>query len=124
MSKYIPSVNIESGIPKDFQYIVTPNVQSVLGQLINLYQSGNHSFTIIGTYGTGKSSFLMALERDLLTTTQTLFDVKDAFVKNTDKYEFLNVLGDYNALSVLLGSKIGCNDCDDTRNVMNALSHH
>ena len=123
MSKYIPSVNIESGIPKDFQYIVTPNVQAVLGQLIDLYQSGNHSFTIIGTYGTGKSSFLVALERDLSTSTNCLVGVKDVFVKNTDRYEFLNILGDYNALSVLLGSKIGCRDCEDTRNVIVALTH-
>lgn len=124
MSSYIPSVNIESGISKDFQYIVTPNVQAVLGQLIASYHSGNHSFTVIGTYGTGKSSFLMALERDLSTQTKSLLEVKDAFVKKIQKYEFLNILGDYNALSTLLGQKINCSNCDDTRNVIQALNHY
>lgn len=124
MSSYIPSVNIESGISKDFQYIVTPNVLCVLGQLISFYQSGNHSFTVIGTYGTGKSSFLMALERDLATSTSSLLEVKDAFVKKKKKYEFLNILGDYNALSELIGPKVNCSDCVDTRNVISALTHY
>ena len=124
MSNYIPSVNIESGISQDFQYIVTQNVQAVLGQLISSYQSGHHSFTVIGTYGTGKSSFLMALERDLSTTTTSLVEVKDAFVKGIKKYEFLNVLGDYQALSTLLGTKVGCEHCYDSRNVISALNHY
>ena len=92
---YIPSVNIETGISKDFQYIVTPNVQTVLGQIISSYHSGNHSFTVIGTYGTGKSSFLMALERDLKGDSQTLVENQDIFVKGICEYEFLNILGDY-----------------------------
>lgn len=120
---YIPSVNIEIGISKDFQYIVTPNTQKVLGDLISLYQSGNHSFTVIGTYGTGKSSFLMALERDLLDDTNCLVEIKDIFVPNITDYEFLNILGDFAPLCQLVGEKIGCNDTNSTRNVLDALKH-
>jgi len=119
---YIPSVNIETGISKDFQYIVTPNTQKVLGELISLYQAGSHSFTVIGTYGTGKSSFLMALERDLLGDSDSLTSVKDIFLKNTTEYEFLNVLGDFAPLSQLIGEKIGCNNFEN-RNVLEALKH-
>lgn len=64
--KYNPSINIEYGIDKDFHYIVTPNAQAVTGELVSNFHSGIHSFSIIGTYGTGKSSYLMALERDLM----------------------------------------------------------
>ena len=63
--RYTPSINIEYQLNKDFNYIVTPNALSVLSNIVSSYQSGSHSFTIIGTYGTGKSSFIMALERDL-----------------------------------------------------------
>ncbi len=120
---YIPSVNIESGISEDFQYVVTPNVQAVLGQIISSYQTGNHSFTIIGTYGTGKSSFLMALERDLLGESKILVQEPNIFVNNFWEYEFLNILGDYAPLSHLLGDKLGCDNCNDTRNVIGAVGH-
>ena len=43
---YTPSVNIEQGVGKEFNYIVTPNSQSVLGNIVSNYRSGQHSFTI------------------------------------------------------------------------------
>ena len=61
--KYSASVNIEIGVQDDFQYIVTPNVRRVLGEIVSSVTAGVHSFSIIGTYGTGKSSFIMALEK-------------------------------------------------------------
>lgn len=63
---YIPSVNIELNTAADFRYIVTENARMVAGSIVNNYNSGHHSFSIIGTYGTGKSSFILALEEDLL----------------------------------------------------------
>ena len=121
---YIPSVNIETGISKDFQYIVTPNVQTVLGQIISSYHSGNHSFTVIGTYGTGKSSFLMALERDLKGDSQTLVENQDIFVKDICEYEFLNILGDYAPLCKLIADKIECENIEDTRTIITNLSKY
>ena len=53
--RYNASVNIEIGVQEDFQYIVTPNVQRVLGDIVSSVSSGVHSFSVIGTYGTGKS---------------------------------------------------------------------
>jgi len=121
MSKYIPSVNIETGISKDFQYVVTPNTQMVLGQLVSSYHSGFHSFTVIGTYGTGKSSFLMALERDLSGISKDLIETRDIFEKGIFGYEFLNILGDYASLCSLLGTKLGCSDKANNRDVINEL---
>lgn len=125
MSNYIPSVNIEAGLSKDFNYIVTPNVQAVLGQLVADYRSGFHSFTVIGTYGTGKSSFLMALERDLQDCSQSsLVQAEDIFEQGIGKYEFLNILGDFAPLCQLMGEKLNCSDVNDTRNVISALTHY
>ena len=59
------SANIENGITEGSKYIVTPNVEKVLQEIVSAYQTGIHSFTIIGTYGTGKSSFILNLEHDL-----------------------------------------------------------
>ena len=64
------SANIDNGIAEGTSYIVTPNVQKVVQEIVDGFQTGIHSFSIIGTYGTGKSSFLLHLEKDLLTATK------------------------------------------------------
>lgn len=113
---YTPSVNIEYGVGDDFKYIVTPNSQSVLGNIVSSYQSGVHSFTIIGTYGTGKSSFIMALEHDLKHGSGSL--VQNSQILGTDNFEFLNIVGDYASLSTLMSRKLD----SDSQNVFTALS--
>ena len=39
--KYIPSINIEVGIDKNFQYIVTPNTKNVIGDIVTNFHNGN-----------------------------------------------------------------------------------
>ena len=112
---YIPSINIEYGVGKDFNYIVTPNSQSVLGNIVSSYQAGSHSFTIIGTYGTGKSSFIMALERDLEAGYGELVQNHEIF--GAKGFEFLNIVGDYAPLSSLVARKLNC----DSQNVFSQL---
>lgn len=112
---YIPSINIEYGVGSDFNYIVTPNSRSVLGNIVSSYQAGSHSFTIIGTYGTGKSSFIMALERDLTNGNGEL--VQNSEVFGTKGFEFLNIVGDYAPLSSLVARKLN----SDSQNVFSAL---
>ena len=117
---YIPSVNIEHGITDDFQYIVTPNTKNVWGNIVSCYHEGMHSFTIIGTYGTGKSSFLAALQRDLTKKSSVLVENHKVF--KTDKFEFLNVVGDYASLSSLLAAKLGLPEYATSEEVLTALS--
>ena len=114
---YTPSVNIEYEVDKEFNYIVTPNAQSVLGNIVSSYQSGAHSFTIIGTYGTGKSSFIMALERDLKNNGGKLMSNSKVF--GTSGFEFINIVGDYAPLSRQLAHKLGC----ESNNIFEALGN-
>ncbi len=58
--KYIPSINIEQNSFDAQRYIVTPNALSVVGNIVDAFNSGIHSFNIIGSYGTGKSNFILA----------------------------------------------------------------
>lgn len=104
---YIPSVNIEMNTASDFRYIVTENAKLVAGNIANSYNSGHHSFSIIGTYGTGKSSFILALEEDLTKGNNAI--IKRKVLGNVHGYEFLNIVGDYASLSSLLSEKLGCN---------------
>ncbi len=121
---YNPSVNIEYGICKDFDYIVTPNAQKVTGELVASFNSGVHSFSIIGTYGTGKSSYLLALERDLLEGTKCLIQNRQVFGKDIRDYECLNILGDYDSLKNLLSRTLSCDISDGSRNVFDSLSSY
>lgn len=100
------SANIENGIAEGTRYIVTPNVKKVLQEIVSAYQTGIHSFTVIGTYGTGKSSFLLNLENDLQkeTTKKTLLN--NTTVLHDGEFEILNILGDSKALSDILQDKL------------------
>lgn len=101
------SANIENGFPLDVQYVVTPNGRKAVQNIIDDYHSGIHSFTIIGTYGTGKSSFLLALESDLSKARKQRLLLNPQNLSQASDYEILNIVGDYAELSTLLGKKLG-----------------
>ncbi|MCQ2233668.1 MAG: hypothetical protein MJZ24_02875 [Paludibacteraceae bacterium] len=100
------SANIENGIAEGSKYIVTPNVQKVLQEIVEGYHTGIHSFSIIGTYGTGKSSFLLHLEQDLLASTKKKELLKNTHLLYDGNFEILNILGDSNSLENLLRRKL------------------
>lgn len=100
------SANIENGIPEGARYIVTPNVEKVLQEVVNAYQTGIHSFTIIGTYGTGKSSFLLNLEEDLKPGQRIRPLLKNPQVLHQGGFELLNIIGDSKSLSDILLEKL------------------
>lgn len=113
------SVNIERDFGTTPEYIVTANAKQVVGMIANLYQSGIHSFCLIGSYGTGKSSFILALENALLGKVKG----DKALVKNRgifkgfSQYRALNIVGDYQSLKSLLASHLH----SDERNVFDGL---
>ncbi len=90
---YIPSVNIEMNTADDFRYIVTENAKLVAGNIVNSFSSGHHSFSIIGTYGTGKSSFILALEDDLTKGNNRL--IKRGVLGRVSGFKFLNIVCHY-----------------------------
>lgn len=103
--KFSLSTNIDNVQYDDFHYIVTSNARRVLGTLLADYYTGIHCFSLVGTYGTGKSSFLAALERDVLQNTKVLFENKGQF-NSYKKFKCINIVGDYNSLSNLLNEKL------------------
>ena len=115
---YIPSVNIELNSVDDFRYIVTENSRIVAGNIVNGFNSGHHSFSIIGSYGTGKSSFILALENDLLKGDMGI--VKSGILGSVSGYEYLNLVGDYTSLRSLLSSKLNCHN----ENALDKLSSY
>ena len=117
--KYNASVNIEIGVLDDYQYIVTPNVQRVLGDIVSSVATGVHSFSVIGTYGTGKSSFIIALERGLLGKDTALVKKKTVFF-GMEAFRFLNIVGEYDSLQGILARKLQ----SENRNALDSLKQY
>lgn len=109
--KFSLSTNINSVHFDDFNYIVTSNSLRVLGTLVSSYNSGVRCFTMIGIYGTGKSSFIAALERDLLHQTKILFENKGQF-NGYKKFHAINIVGDYDSLHNQLNKELQGFDSD------------
>ena len=108
------SANIENGFPMRSQYVVTPNGTKAIQSIIKDFHSGIHSFTIIGSYGTGKSSFLLALESDLDGNNKQKLLFNPENLSSAVDYEILNIVGDYAAMSTLLGRKLNIDGWSDS----------
>lgn len=64
-TNYVPSVNILRDEARTISYIPTPNGKRVVGQIVDDFKKGLRAFNLVGSYGTGKSSFLLAFEQSL-----------------------------------------------------------
>jgi hypothetical protein len=100
------SANIENGFAEGSQYLVTPNAQNAIHNIVNDFRSGIHSFTIIGSYGTGKSSFLLALEADLKKTGKQKYLLDANNLSDAKSFEIMNIIGDYAEMSTLLSKAL------------------
>ena len=125
MKKFSLSANIENGVTGGDKYIVTPNVEKVVSEIVSQYQAGIHSFTIIGTYGTGKSCFLLTLEQDLLGMGRQRILVKNPNVfAQVGGFDIVNVVGEYASLEKLLSSKLAKKASGDNALEMLRNYHH
>ncbi|OFY07326.1 MAG: hypothetical protein A2W93_12035 [Bacteroidetes bacterium GWF2_43_63] len=93
-TKYSTSTNIIRDQGRDLNYIPTPNAKRIVEQLKSDFHKGIRSFNIIGSYGTGKSSFLWALQQSL-TGKKRHFSVD--LLKNP-RIKFLNFIGEYKSI--------------------------
>ncbi len=93
-NNFTTSINILRDTEKNFHYIPTPNSRQVVSQIVNDFKRGIRSFNIIGTYGTGKSSFLLALEQSI-NGTKRYFEPN--FISNP-KVDFVKIVGSYTSI--------------------------
>jgi len=94
-AKFSTSTNIIRDSEREINYIPTPNANRVVNQIVNDFKKGIHSFNIIGSFGTGKSSFLWALQ-------QSAYGKKSFFDFNllqNPKTEFINFIGEFKSIT-------------------------
>ncbi|WP_026765130.1 hypothetical protein [Sediminibacterium salmoneum] len=94
-NNFTTSVNILRDTERDFNYIPTPNAKQVVSQIANDFKRGIRSFNIIGTYGTGKSSFLLALEQSIIGTKRYF---EPNFIAAKPKVDFIKIVGSYSSI--------------------------
>jgi len=93
-NNFTTSVNIIRDTDRDFNYIPTPNARQIVSQIVNDFKKGIRSYNIVGTYGTGKSSFLLAFE-------QSVKGTKRYFEPNflaKPIYDFVKIIGSYTSI--------------------------
>ena len=94
-TKFTTSTNIIRDSSRDLNYIHTPNGLRVVNQIANDFKRGIRSFNIIGSYGTGKSSFLWALQQSLIGK-KKIFNIN---LLQSPKVEVINFIGEYKSIS-------------------------
>lgn len=98
------SSNIADGYFDENKYIATPNAKRVADIVAHDFKAGMHSFTIVGAYGTGKSTFLLQFEKDLEKKKKSvLFNPKTL---SEGDFEVMNIVGDYAELTTILQGQL------------------
>src|SRR5690606_30292894 len=89
------STNILRDEKKDLNYVVTNNAVEIFNSIFNSKNKSTKSFTIIGNYGTGKSTFLWAAEKNLSGITPYF----SSDIENKAGYDFIKIIGSNTSIS-------------------------
>ena len=87
------STNIERDANVSLDYILTKNADDVFERIIYHYGKGQHAFSVIGSYGTGKSTFLWALQKHLEGKRKFSKSVASEF-KGIKSFQFSRIVGE------------------------------
>jgi DNA polymerase III delta prime subunit len=119
-ASFSPSVNIQRDSAKNFEYVVTPNSVEIYSQIVSNFDSGIHSFSIIGSYGTGKSSFLVAFMRNLLGQ-QNIFEPLNGELKHAESFEFDLLVGRHESLLKDMALHLGLREEATDKDILEAV---
>jgi len=102
------SVNIIRDTERNLNYHPTPNAQRVAYKLTSDFSLGKRSFNIIGSYGTGKSAFLWALQQSILGKKHYL----TANFLPDPKVEIINLIGEFKSFEKYLAEYFDVENTD------------
>ncbi len=121
MVNHTTSTNIIRDAVHDIQYILTPNSLNVFQRITKGFKSGQHSFNIIGSYGTGKSSFLWALEKNLRDNSKPIFEPLNGHFNGLKKFKFIKLIGEPCSFIEVFNSRIGIAATSSPKEAIEAL---
>ena len=91
---FSPSVNILRDQDSNLNYIPTRNGEKAFQKITSSFLHGTKSFNVIGAYGSGKSAFVLALEK-VLNGQADYF--QNPFLDNIESFETTFIIGEYNS---------------------------
>lgn len=102
-----PSVNILRDSDRPFHYIPTANSRFVFDQIAAAFKGGTRSFSIVGSYGTGKSAFLLALMQHFSNPIKSrIFTPINGQFNKLKQFEFISFVGENRSLIEVLAEKL------------------
>lgn len=114
------STNIIRDWGKNIDYIVTPNTKEIFERIFLYNHGATRSFNLIGNYGTGKSTFLWALERNL--NNEKLYFSNLDSENRIEGYQIIKIVGSNSPFSEALSKVLGLNDVTN-ENILNTLNN-
>lgn len=112
------STNIIRDSEKEVEYIVTPNSKEIFERIFLNNFGTNRSFNLIGNYGTGKSTFLWALEKNL--KGEKLFFQK-VETKNLNGFQFIKLIGSNISFSTSIRQILDLNNDSTSLDIIEKL---
>lgn len=102
--KYSPSVNIIRDGSYEFNYIPTSNATGTFTSILNDINIGTKAHVLVGAYGTGKSSFLLALKQ---TIEKSFIHFKSytKLLNSLPNYEFITIVGEVASLEEFFANR-------------------
>ncbi len=112
---FSPSINIQRDQDRSIQYIPTRNGERAFHKITSAFLQGTKSFNVIGAYGTGKSAFILALEK-VLNHKASYFP--NPFNGSIDRFESTFIVGEYTSFKQAFCDAYGL---DSSNHVFNEL---
>ena len=91
---FSPSINILRDQESNFNYIPTRNGEKAFQKITSAFEQGTKSFNIIGAYGSGKSAFILALEKVLNKKAEFFIN---PFNGQVDNFVSTFIIGEYSS---------------------------
>ncbi|MCF8427837.1 MAG: hypothetical protein K9H61_06805 [Bacteroidia bacterium] len=113
-ARHTTSVNIIRDKGKELNYIPTPNANRIVSQISNDFKKGLRAYNVIGSYGTGKSSFLWAFQ-ECLENNKKYFGVN---LLPSPTVEFINIVGESKSLIQTFAETFGVSS---NKNIVNNI---
>jgi len=112
MQDFNISTNIIRDEDANLNYIVTKNTSDNFNIIASNYKHNNKFQAIIGSYGTGKSSFLWAFEQNIKGKRNYFNSLAESF-PGVKTASFIKIIGEYNSISLSLAKTLSININED-----------
>ena len=114
------STNIVRDDSKQIDYVVTPNTKEIFDRIFVNNFGANKSFSLIGNYGTGKSTFLWALEKNL-NREKFFFNNLESDRDKVQGYDFIKIIGENRSFLDTLSKELNVIGDFDNSKLIDAL---